>query len=199
MCFYFKQSKDATALKRRFKAKFSDDNIAPIGNYNGFSHPKASIITNEYPDEIQQYNWGLIPHWAKDESIKKYTLNARIETLKEKPSFRSNINKRCLVVANSFYEWKWLDPKGKEKEKYEIKLSNEELFTFAGLWSNWLNKDTGEMINSFTIITTEANELMSEIHNIKKRMPIIVDNEFDWLMGENLELKNDDLIAEKII
>lgn len=198
MCFYFKQSKDATTLKKRFKAKYSDDNISPIGNFNGFSHPKISVITNQIPDEIQQYNWGLIPHWAKDINIRKYTLNARIETLKEKPSFRSNINKRCLIIADSFNEWKWLDPKGKEKEKYEIKLSNEEIFAFAGLWSNWTSKETGEIINTCTIITTEANELMSEIHNTKKRMPVIIKNEFDWLMGDDLQLNNDELIAEKI-
>lgn len=74
---------------------------------------------------ITHYIWGLIPAWAKDEEIQKYTLNAKIETVNEKPSFKNSVNKRCLVITNGYFEWQWLDPKGKNKQKYEIGLRNE--------------------------------------------------------------------------
>lgn len=198
MCFYFQQSKDATTLKSRFKAKYSEDKVSPMGSYNGFTYPKTPIISNEKPDEIELYNWGLIPHWSKDENIRKYTLNARSETIKEKPSFRTSVNNRCLVLADTFFEWQWLDPKGKQKQKYEIFLPEKDSFAFAGLWSKWTNKETGEIRHTFTIQTCAANPMMAEIHNSKKRMPLIIANEFEWLNGEDPILRNDNLIADAI-
>ena len=110
-------------------------------------------------------------------------MNAKIETLAQKPSFRDVINNRCLIIADGFYEWQWLDPKGKNKQQYLIGLPNNELFAFAGIYSHWLDKKTGNIINSYSIITTEANPFMQEIHNSKKRMPVILtrENEKDWL------------------
>lgn len=198
MCFYFQQSKNATTLKSRFKAKYSDDKVSPMGSFNGFTYPKTPVISNEKPDEIELYHWGLIPHWSKDENIRKYTLNARSETIKEKPSFRTSVNNRCLVLADTFFEWQWLDPKGKQKQKYEIFLPEKDSFAFAGLWSKWTNKETGEIRNTFTIQTCAANPMMAEIHNSKKRMPLIIANEFEWLNGEDPILRNDDLIADAI-
>lgn len=198
MCFFFQQSKDATTLQKRFKAKYSKDNIAPVGNFNGFTYPKTPTISNSNPEEIDLYNWGLIPHWAKDTEIRKFTLNARIETIKQKPSFRTSINNRCLIIADSFFEWQWLDPKGKQKQKYELQIGEKENFAFAGLWSSWTSKETGEILNTYTILTTEANELMSQIHNSKKRMPLIVANETDWLMGDELILLNNNIRAVAI-
>ena len=92
---------------------------------------------------------------------------------------------RCLIIADGFYEWQWLDKKGKEKQKYLITLPGEQLFAFAGLWSRWVNLETGEIVKSYTIITTEADQLMSEIHNSKKRMPVILtrENENEWMNG----------------
>jgi putative SOS response-associated peptidase YedK len=127
MCFHSKQSKSAQELKQRFNAKFKDENLYQPNIYNAFQHPKTPIITNKQPDEIQLFNWGLIPYWAKDNTIKKNTLNARIETIQEKPSFRNVINNRCLILADGFYEWQWLDEKGKLKKKYELTLPNNEL------------------------------------------------------------------------
>jgi putative SOS response-associated peptidase YedK len=111
------------------------------------------------------------------------TLNARVETVDDKPSFRDVVSQRCLVIANGFYEWQWLDSKGKNKVKYEIGIDNEELFAFAGLYSHWTDTQTGEIKNTYTILTTEANPLMAEIHNHKKRMPIILhpEDEHRWL------------------
>ena len=131
------------------------------------------------------YNWGLIPFWAKNDTLKKSTLNARIETLAEKPAFRNSVENRCLVIANGYYEWQWLDEKGKQKQKYLITPAKEELFAFAGIYSRWKDPQTGNDINTYSIVTTRANELMSEIHNNKERMPVILrpTDRQAWLEG----------------
>jgi putative SOS response-associated peptidase YedK len=200
MCFHSKQSKKAQELQHRFKAKFENEKQFNPTIYNGFQFPLTPVITNKKPETIQFFQWGLIPFWAKDDSIKKNTLNAKMETIHEKPSFRNVVNNRCLVLANGFYEWQWLDEKGKQKQKYELTLPEDEAFGFAGLWSEWLNKTTGEIIKSYSILTTEANELMSKIHNTKKRMPVIVsiNQEQNWLNGHELEMENERIIAKKI-
>lgn len=184
MCFFSRQTKKAVELENRFKAKLLHaDSFTPTDRFNGFTHPKTPVITHKEQEIIQPLQWGLIPHWAKDDSIKKYTLNARIETLSEKPSFRNAVNNRCLIITDGYYEWQWLDPKGKKKQPYLITLPNNEAFAFAGLWSEWMDKTSGEIIKSYSIVTTEANEQMSKIHNSKKRMPVVLDrnNENDWL------------------
>lgn len=187
MCFHSKQTKLALEVENRFKAKIDRPNeFIRQEHINGFDFPKTPVITDEQPEVITHFNWGLIPSWAKDEGIRKFTLNAKIETLDEKPSFRNSVNKRCLVIANGFYEWQWLDSKGKNKRKYEIGIGNDDLFAFAGIYSEWVNQNTGEIINSYAIVTTEANHLMAEIHNIKKRMPVILkkEDEANWLSNK---------------
>lgn len=184
MCFHSKQTKSALEVESRFKAKVEFPNeFKSQEHINGFDFPKTPIITDENPEIIKHFNWGLIPSWSKDTDIRKFTLNAKIETLDEKPSFSNSVNKRCLVIANGFYEWQWQDSKGKNKHKFEIGIGNENLFAFAGIYSTWLNNSTGEIINSYSIITTEANMLMAEIHNTKKRMPVILkpEDEKNWL------------------
>lgn len=184
MCFHSKQTKLALEVETRFKAKIDIlSEFKTQVHINGFEYPKTPIIIDEAPQIITHYNWGLIPAWAKEDEIKRFTLNAKIETLTEKPSFRDSINKRCLVIANGFYEWQWHDSKGKNKQKYEISIANEELFAFAGIYSQWTDSTTGEIKNTYSIITTEANSLMAEIHNIKKRMPVILkkEDEIKWL------------------
>jgi putative SOS response-associated peptidase YedK len=110
--------------------------------------------------------WGLIPSWAKD--AKKPQINARGETVAEMPMFRSAFKKRrCLILANGYYEWKTLGPK--QKQPYFLRLKNGEPFTFAGIWETW--KGDGDAINSCAIITTEANDLSRPIHD---RMPVIL-------------------------
>jgi len=201
MCFHSKQSKSAQELENRFNAKFVNKKDYLPGIYNGFQHPKTPVITNTESDTIQLYCWGLIPHWAKDDSIKKNTLNARIETIKEKPAFRNSVNNKCLILSDGFYEWQWLDEKGKQKQKYILTLPDNALFAFAGLWSEWLDKSSGEIVKTYTLLTTEANELMSKIHNSKKRMPVIVsaDHETDWLTGRELIMQNDKLMATEVL
>ena len=113
------------------------------------------------------------------------------------------INNRCLVISDGFYEWQWLDSKGTKKQKYLLTSKTNDLFAFAGLYSDWIDKSTGELRNTYTIVTTVANALMSEIHNHKKRMPIILSPEREslWLAGEEIEdFKKDeiDLLATAI-
>jgi putative SOS response-associated peptidase YedK len=184
MCFHSKQSKSATQVEKRFKAKI--DNIpafTPHENINGFDFPSTPVIIDDKPEIITHYNWGLIPEGSQNDEIRKLTLNARIETIEEKPSFKNSENKRCLVIANGFYEWQWLDSKGKHKNKYEIGIDNNDLFAFAGIYANWIDTITGEVRNTYAIVTTAANPLMAEIHNIKKRMPVILkkEDETKWL------------------
>lgn len=190
MCFHSKQSKSAVQVENRFKAKIDViDLFQPNDNINGFDFPLTPIITDKNPKIITHFNWGLIPTWSINDDIKKLTLNARIETLEEKSSFKNSINNRCLIIANGFYEWQWLDNKGKNKIKYEIGIGNDDLFAFAGLYSEWINKETGEVKHTYTIITTQANGIMSEIHNTKKRMPIILkpEDEQKWLQNEAVQ------------
>lgn len=197
MCYHTRQSKSVQELENRFKASFKHANSYQPSIYNGFIHPETPVIANDEPEQIQLYSWGLIPHWARDKSIRKRTLNARMETIHEKPSYRGVVKNRCLILADAFYEWQWLDEKGKTKQKYELTLPGNALFGLAGLWSKWVDKSTGEPVHSYTVLTTEANELMARVHNNKKRMPVIVsaDIEEDWLQGNELKMQNDGLIA----
>jgi len=200
MCFHSQQSKSAQTLEKRFDARFEQPQLYVPKIYNGFEHPRTAVITNDKQDTIQLFEWGLIPEWAKDKSIQKSTLNARVETLNEKPSFRGSLIRPCLIPADGFFEWQWLDAAGKKKQKYFIHMPNNELYAYAGLWSMWKNGASGETLHTYTIITTEANALMAQIHNTKKRMPIIVNsiNEKDWLNNGTLILGNEQLMAEQI-
>lgn len=186
MCFHTKQSAETNKLVNRFKAVLKNEKSKlQSEHYNGFEHPETPVITNTQPNEIQLFQWGLIPPWAKDTQLQNNTLNARIETLREKPSFSVVTHQRCLVLLDGFYEWQWLDPKGKKKQQYLITREDGEPFAVAGLWSQWVNP-AGSTVNSYTIITTEARGIIREIHNSKLRMPVILqpDCERDWLGGK---------------
>ena len=200
MCFHSQLSQPISKLEQRFNAQLAKLQNYKAGIYNGFSHPHTPVIIDKAPKTIQLLQWGLITFWAKDTSIQKHTLNARIETLIEKPSFRNVVNNHCLILANGFFEWQWLDTKGKQKQKYFITLPNNEPFAFGGLYSTWVDKSTGEMKNTYTIITQPANELMSKIHNTKKRMPLILnpEDENNWLQGKKLVKEEIELIATHI-
>lgn len=162
---------------------------------SGFAHPKVVIYTNEQPYEPLLSSWGLIPHWtrsAKDaQLIQNKTINARGETIFEKPAFRDAAKeKRCIVPVAGFYEHHHY--KGK-KYPFYITRKDDEPVNLAGLWSEWTNKDTGEITNSFSIVTTKANEMMSRIHNNPKlkesRMPVILPDgaENEWLKTQNVK------------
>lgn len=163
--------------------------------YNAAPTQNLGVVTNELPTRLSSLRWGLIPNWATDKSIGAKMINARVETLHEKPSFRKLLEKRrCIIPATGFYEWK---KEGTKKKPYYIHLLNLELFCFAGLWDSWTNKESGEVINSFTIITTTANSLMAPIHD---RMPVILPQAFEkaWLNGEVSQKELKPLPAEQM-
>ena len=147
-------------------------NVAPTQ-----SVPAIRLQADGDQRELVLLRWGLIPHWAKDASIGTKLINARGETVAEKPSFRDSFrHRRCLLIATGFYEWK---KEGTRKQPYLICLKGSEPFAFAGLWSRWQPADA-DPIDSATIITTEPNALCATIHN---RMPVIVPAArfADWL------------------
>jgi putative SOS response-associated peptidase YedK len=189
MCYNYQIKKQTKVIETRFKRRFVKPfDFQPIVGISGFTHPLMPLITNTNPTEITSSQWGLIPHWAKDEHIANQTLNARIETITQKLAFRDSVNNRCLVIADGFTEWKWLDSEGKRKQAYLIGLPHQSCFAFAGLYNTWVNPCTGEVRTTYTIVTTEANAFMAEIHNTKKRMPVILSpgNEEEWLRGANI-------------
>lgn len=184
MCFYSQQKDPIPKVKKRFNAEVNNPKLFLQDDFiNGFTHPNIPVILNNNPNLIEtDYHWGLLPKWAKNLEFRKNTLNAKIETISEKPSFKNYINNRCLVIATAFYEWHWADEKGKIKQKYQIN-STEEIFTFAGIYNHWTNPQTNEILKSYSILTTQANATMEYIHNHKKRMPVILrqKDELDWL------------------
>ncbi|MGY5850141.1 SOS response-associated peptidase [Salegentibacter sp. F14] len=178
MCYRTKLNAKLSEIERAFDARFLEpEAYKPMEEINAFSFIKTPVVTDENQGEIAMFNWGLIPFWAKDDKIKKMTLNARIESISEKPAFRNSVANRCLVIANGYYEWQWKDAKGKEKKKFLITPEDQEVFAFAGIYSSWTNPKTNARVNSYSIITTRANELMSEIHNNKQRMPVVLKKE----------------------
>ena len=189
MCYQTRLLKNKLELQKRFKGTVDDmEGFEPQKIIKAFDFPKTPVITNTNPDTIQCYQWGLIPSWSNDKSIQNYTLNARIETLEEKPAFKEANQNRCLVLADGFYEWKWLTASGSKKEKYRMSLPKDALFAFAGIYSSWVDLE-GNTTGTYSILTTEANELMRTIHNSKKRMPIVLSEveEREWLQGASIK------------
>lgn len=191
MCYYTDQTSSNKALENRFKAQAKyDESMAQKGKISGFTRAALPIITQAKPDQIQLIPWGLIPAWANTEQARelpKNTLNAKSESIFEKPSFEPSILKqRCLVLVDGFYEWQHV---GKNKIEYRIHLKSNGPFALAGIYAIWHNPQTSMLEPSFSIITTPANELMEEIHNTKKRMPLILsaDQERDWLAPMSTE------------
>jgi putative SOS response-associated peptidase YedK len=153
-----------------------------LPRYNIAPTQPLLVISNDHPDRFDYYVWGLVPPWAKDPTIGNRMINARLETLAEKPAFGKPLRRRrCLIPADGFYEWK-PDPGGKKKggkTPTYIRMKDHKPFAFAGLWEHWQSPD-GTEIYSCTIITTQANPFMKEFHD---RMPVIMppDRYRDWL------------------
>lgn len=158
---------ETTVSQEAYQANY---NVAP-------SQQVLAIVNDGEKNRLGQLKWGLIPPWAKDAKIGYKMINARSETVEEKPSFRNAFKKkRCLVIADSFYEWQ---KKEGQKIPMRIKLKTGEPFAFAGLWESWKSPD-GETITSCTILTTGPNVLMASIHD---RMPVILTKQDEqiWL------------------
>jgi putative SOS response-associated peptidase YedK len=162
-------------LADRFDAQLPIEDFYP--RYNVSPTQYLPVIRNKDERRIEMLRWGLIPVWAKDPSIGNRLINARAETVADKPSFRSAFQKRrCLVLADGFYEW---IKASNGKIPVRIMLKSGEPFAFAGLWESWKDP-AGESIDTFTIITADPNQLIAPIHH---RMPVILlpENETAWL------------------
>lgn len=203
MCYHKAQTKNFEELAAHYAATFKKEHAEryqPRFHENGFDFLPSPIVTTYKPTELSMFSWGLIPFWVKDLPsgirLRTQTLNCISEEMFEKPSFKDAIKggQRCLIPCTGFYEWRWMDEKGKMKIPYHIKLNDQELFSLAGVYSKWTDKATDTSYYTYAVLTTTANTLMAEIHNSKKRMPVIIKKEFekDWL---NHNLTKDDVLA----
>ncbi len=169
VCNRYRLTHSKQYLAERFQA--ADDEVEEHPRYNIAPTQPVLIVLKEQGKKIRHFTtmrWGLIPSWAKDMSIGNRTLNARSETVTTTPAFRDSIlTKRCLIPADGFYEWRKM---GSVKQPYCFEVGDRELFAFAGLWDERTSPD-GEVIESCTILTTNPNSLVEDLHN---RMPVIV-------------------------
>jgi putative SOS response-associated peptidase YedK len=157
---------------------FDDSYFAPSYNVAPQSwQPVVKLGSDSGERVLTVMRWGLVPFWSKDGKAGYSTINAKAETITTSPLYRESFRRRrCLVPANWFYEWqkpvvKSNQPDAKTKQPFAIGLTNESLFAFAGLWETWKDKATGQSLETYTIITTDPNELTERIHN---RMPVIL-------------------------
>nr|MBI3612630.1 SOS response-associated peptidase [Nitrospirota bacterium] len=168
MCGRYSQTKDPEELERRFNME--RPRVPLPRRYNIAPSQDAGVIVGEGSQKLELMRWGLVPHWAKDIAISYKMINARAETVAEKPSFKKNLERRrCLVPACGFYEWRKMDG-AKNKIPMRFVLKSHEPFAFAGLWDAWKQPD-GTELRSFTIITTTANDVLRPVHD---RMPVIL-------------------------
>ncbi|NUM78041.1 SOS response-associated peptidase [candidate division KSB1 bacterium] len=191
MCGRYTNTAKLDAMQLRFDFDTDETDFVPRYNIAPTQYAPVLILDDSGNKRLEMMRWGLIPHWAKDASIGNRMINARSETIHEKPVFKSPFQKkRCLVLADGFYEWQ---KTGKTKQPLRITLKNRQLFGMAGLWSRWKDAN-GKEIKTFTIITTTPNALMKKIHD---RMPVIIPPELEdaWLQGEDLDKLQGMLVA----
>lgn len=166
MCGRFTTTVSLEEIIRLFQIEVFEGSYQVL--YNAAPGQEIPVLVSDNPRKLAFFRWGLVPSWAKDSSIGNKLINARKETLSEKPSFRSAYqNRRCLIIADSFYEWK---KEGQKTQPYRFVMKDKAPFVMAGLWEVW-TPPHGEAIYSSTIITTTANNLVKEIH---ERMPAIL-------------------------
>ena len=180
MCGRFTLKTDPETLTETFPGFTTPaaDEIRP--RYNIAPSQQVAVVANNGDNSVEFFQWGLIPSWAKDPKIGNRMINARSETLAEKPSFRTPYKRRrCLILSDGFYEWK-AEPGSKTKTPFYIRLKSEKPFAFAGLWEAWSPNIDDDPLLSCTIITTSPNPLMETIH---RRMPVILepDDYEQWL------------------
>lgn len=183
MCFTVNVNIVKEELESRYGSELIDhDKYRPSYYYHAYSLPSLPVICSDRSAGIRLFRWGLIPSWVTDESeandIMLKTFNARSETVATKPAFRDSFaSRRCLVPVRGFFEWQHL---GGRKIPWYITLKGEDIFSLAGIWDSWTMQG-GITLNTFSVVTTRANELMEEIHNTKKRMPVILPSSAEGL------------------
>lgn len=186
MCFTVNVNLVKDELESRYGAEFPEhDRYQPSYYYHAFGLPEIPALCSATPGIIRLLRWGLIPSWIKStddaNSIRFKTFNARAESVDSKPSFSGPFRSgRCIIPVAGFFEWQHLD---NIKVPWYIYQADNGIMSLAGIYDNWVETSTGEEFSTFSIITTDANELMAVIHNSKKRMPVILDrnNEQKWI------------------
>ncbi len=186
MCFSVNVNLVKEELENRYGATLIDpDKYRPSYYYHAYSLPEIPAICSDKPEEIRLLRWGLIPSWTRntdDANVIRYkTFNARGESLGDKPSFSSSFkSSRCIIPVKGFFEWQH---DGKKKIPWYIYHNNDEIISLAGIYDKWIESNTGEVYSTFSVITTVANNLMAEIHNSARRMPVILDkdSERQWI------------------
>jgi putative SOS response-associated peptidase YedK len=178
MCFTVNVNLIKEELENRYGATLIDpDKYRPSYYYHAFALPTMPVICSGDTSRIKLFKWGLIPSWTPDSEqaniIRYKTFNARSENLETKRSFSSAFpTKRCIIPVKGFFEWQHA---GKNKIPWYIYNADNEIISLAGIYDDWVENTTGEVFSTFSIITTEANEMMAAIHNSGKRMPAILD------------------------
>jgi putative SOS response-associated peptidase YedK len=176
VCFTVNVNIVREELEERYGSELIDhDKYRPSYYYHAYSLPSMPVVCSDRSAGIRLFRWGLVPSWAADEQEAKEimlkTFNARSETIASKPAFRESFaSRRCLVPVRGFFEWQHM---GGRKIPWYITLRDEDIFSLAGIWDSWIMQG-GITLNSFSVVTTRANELMQEIHNTKRRMPVII-------------------------
>jgi putative SOS response-associated peptidase YedK len=186
MCFTVNVNLIKEELENRYGATFLDpDKYHPSYYYHAFGLPGMPVICSGDPGKIRMMTWGLVPSWVKThesaEEIRIRTFNARAESVDTKPSFAASFNsRRCIVPVRGFFEWQHT---ATGKIPFYVYRADNDIISLAGLWSEWTDTSTGELLNTFSVITTNANEMMARIHNSKKRMPVVIEkgSEKYWL------------------
>ena len=194
MCGRFTNSAKQKDIETEFKVGRLN-NVSFDARYNiAPSQMIDAVLETDAERILTALKWGLIPSWAKDDSIGNKMINARAETLAEKPSFKNAFkSRRCISPASGFYEWA---KKGAgAKQPFYFYLNGKEVFGFAGLWEEWTDKENGEVVETCTIITTEANEVLEPVHD---RMPVILKPEsYDQWLDE--KEKNTDRLQKLLV
>ncbi|MEY3920876.1 MAG: hypothetical protein RL634_637 [Bacteroidota bacterium] len=237
MCFYngIDISRAQHIKLKKKEKKLSDSNInlhQPLAS--GFDYPLWPVIKpieNRLDFEIEMMHWEFIPSYIKtSEALLHFrkgginpktgqkdfphnTLNARGEDVLNKPTYKdAAVHRRCLVLSSGFYEWRHFTPPGGKDTAYPyyIGLKDQEYFFMAGIFNPWMDQSTGEMVNSFSILTTAANSLMEKVHNKKKRMPVILPEDLasNWIQADlsineiaslaKFQISDDEMIAHTI-
>jgi putative SOS response-associated peptidase YedK len=178
MCFTVNVNLIKEELENRYGATLIDpDSYRPSYYYHAFALPSMPVICSGDTSRIRLLKWGLIPSSTANSEqaniIRYKTFNARAESIDKKPSFSSAVrSKRCIIPVKGFFEWQHV---GKDKIPWYIYNADNEIISLAGIYDDWIENSTGEVVSTFSIITTDANELMAVIHNTEKRMPVILD------------------------
>jgi putative SOS response-associated peptidase YedK len=199
MCYHTKLKADAVSVAAKLNAEFLEvDTYSPMSYINGFEFPQTPVVRHDERKIIQYYEWGMLGDYLTYKGFEKNSpeskkarvgcLNARIEELEQKATYKSKINNRCIIPMDGMFEWQWANPDAtkSDKTKYLITAPGNGVFCAAGLFNEWKDPKTGFTTYCYTIVTTEGNQLMKQIHNHGERMLVVLnEDEYDhWLNPE---------------